>query len=89
MNDTTTKEGFSGPSKLIRAGKKAARATYGNRNGSWSHWVIDAIREKLVREGRIANPARGELLAAAEEVGGDIPAAQILRNTFRQQRKGA
>lgn len=62
MSDTT-KESFSGPTKLLGAASKAADLKYGDRNGSWSRWIVEALTEKLALE----NP---DLLAAIKDLAG-------------------
>jgi hypothetical protein len=57
----TTKEGFTGPSELIAAAIKASALKFGDRNGSWSRWVVEALTEKLALE----NP---DLLAAIKDL---------------------
>lgn len=76
---TTIKESFSGPSDILGAAKEAAVAKYGPRNGAWSRWVTDAIRERLDRDGKLPSPENAELAAAADEVGGPEVAVKILQ----------
>lgn len=79
----TVKESFSGPSDIIGAAKEAAAAKFKNRKGGWSAWIVEAISERLTREGKMPEDARAELAAAAEEVGGTKRALEILQRANR------
>lgn len=48
--ETTSRESFSGPAEVLAAAHNAATGKYGDRMGSWSRWVVEAVSEKIARE---------------------------------------
>lgn len=71
---TTSKANFSGPAEIIEAAIKASALKFGDRNGSWSRWVVEALTEKLQAE----NPDLLETIKALANVRTPAVHAELL-----------
>lgn len=75
---TTTKENFSGPAPILAAGKSASAIKFGDRKGSWSRWVVEAIAEKLKSENPNLLKSVETISTGGKPVGDDGRQALIL-----------